>query len=387
MHAPHHVAPGVGRALPGRLRPGLGRAGARRCSTARSPRGVVPEGTILTERPAVGPGLGRPVGRRTADAGAPAGGLRRLPHPHRRRRSAGCSSSLERLGSSDDTLRHGLLRQRRQRRGRQGRQRQRAPLHRAPPRVGRRQPGRTTTTGAASRTYNHYSWAWAWAGQHAAQALEALHLAGRDPHAADRPLARPHRGARRVRGRSSPTSSTSCRRSWPRPAWSPPMTVDGVRPAATWTGSASCPRSRTRSARSPPDAVLRDAGLALHLPRRLEGDDRPHQHRRARRGGAGGREPRLRPRTAGSSSTSTTDFSEVDRPVRGRAGAGRAHVADLWTAEAERNHVLPISDGLVDRFSGFIPPAWPAGRHADVPARGWAGARRVRPAAVGRLPP
>ena len=34
---------------------------------------------------------------------------------------------------------------------------------------------------------------------------------------------------------------------------------------------------------------------------------------------------------------------------------------DLWDAEAERNNVLPISDGLVDRFGGFIPPAWPAG--------------------------
>jgi arylsulfatase len=34
---------------------------------------------------------------------------------------------------------------------------------------------------------------------------------------------------------------------------------------------------------------------------------------------------------------------------------------DLWDAEAQRNNVLPISDGLVDRFGGFIPPAWPAG--------------------------
>jgi arylsulfatase len=34
---------------------------------------------------------------------------------------------------------------------------------------------------------------------------------------------------------------------------------------------------------------------------------------------------------------------------------------DLWTAEAERNNVFPISDGLIDRLSGFVPPAWPAG--------------------------
>jgi arylsulfatase len=55
-----------------------------------------------------------------------------------------------------------------------------------------------------------------------------------------------------------------------------------------------------------------------------------------------------------------TDFSEaVDR-----AGdePERLHLlTELWTSEAGRNDVLPISDGLVDRFSGFIPPAWPAG--------------------------
>jgi arylsulfatase len=54
------------------------------------------------------------------------------------------------------------------------------------------------------------------------------------------------------------------------------------------------------------------------------------------------------------------DFSEAndraddepDRLQRMRA---------LWDAEAQRNNVLPISDGLVDRFGGFIPPTWPAG--------------------------
>jgi arylsulfatase len=56
----------------------------------------------------------------------------------------------------------------------------------------------------------------------------------------------------------------------------------------------------------------------------------------------------------------TSDFSEaIDRseeePERVR------QLTELWAAEAGRNDVLPISDGLVDRFSGFIPPAWPAG--------------------------
>ena len=56
----------------------------------------------------------------------------------------------------------------------------------------------------------------------------------------------------------------------------------------------------------------------------------------------------------------TVDFSEAtdradDEPERVR------QLRDLWDAEAVRNNVLPISDGLVDRFAGFIPPPWPAG--------------------------
>ena len=56
----------------------------------------------------------------------------------------------------------------------------------------------------------------------------------------------------------------------------------------------------------------------------------------------------------------SVDFSEAidlsgEHPERVR------QLADLWTAEAKRNNVLPVSDGLVDRFGGFIPPTWPAG--------------------------
>ena len=58
------------------------------------------------------------------------------------------------------------------------------------PRVARRQPGHATTTGAASRTYNHYSWGWAWAGNTPFRSVETLHLARRNPDPADRALAR-----------------------------------------------------------------------------------------------------------------------------------------------------------------------------------------------------
>ena len=82
--------------------------------------------------------------------------------------------------------------------------------------------------------------------QHAAQALEALHLAGRDPHAAHRALARPRSPSPGPCGRSSPTPSTSCRRSWRPSGLDVPDEVDGVA-QQPMTASASSPCSRTRT--------------------------------------------------------------------------------------------------------------------------------------------
>ncbi|HEY1832505.1 MAG TPA: sulfatase-like hydrolase/transferase, partial [Acidimicrobiales bacterium] len=54
------------------------------------------------------------------------------------------------------------------------------------------------------------------------------------------------------------------------------------------------------------------------------------------------------------------DFSEsTDRA--GEEPERLQQLIDVWSREAERNQVLPISDGLIDRFGGFIPPAYPAG--------------------------
>ena len=56
----------------------------------------------------------------------------------------------------------------------------------------------------------------------------------------------------------------------------------------------------------------------------------------------------------------TADFSEaVDRALDDPERL--QELKDLWMREAQRNDVLPVSDGLVDRMNGFIPPAWPAG--------------------------
>ena len=74
----------------------------------------------------------------------------------------------------------------------------------------------------------------------------------------------------------------------------------------------------------------------------------------------------------------TADFSEAndrsdDEPERVRQPERAVG------AEAERNNVLPISDGLVDRFGGFIPPTWPAGSsRASCPAAGRSPTSRSR---------
>ena len=64
------------------------------------------------------------------------------------------------------------------------------------------------------------------------------------------------------------------------------------------------------------------------------------------------------------------DFSEsTDRADQ--APERLAHLVELWSSEAERNQVLPISDGMLDRFSGFIAPAYaPEPPRPSIPAVG-----------------
>ncbi|HEX8802849.1 MAG TPA: hypothetical protein VF743_01610, partial [Acidimicrobiales bacterium] len=40
-----------------------------------------------------------------------------------------------------------------------------------------------------------------------------------------------------------------------------------------------------------------------------------------------------------------------------------AELAALWEAEAERNQVLPLGDGLHERLAALEPPVWPTPRH------------------------
>ena len=56
----------------------------------------------------------------------------------------------------------------------------------------------------------------------------------------------------------------------------------------------------------------------------------------------------------------SSDFSEA-RDQAAEEPEQLARLTALWDAEASRNNVLPVSDGLVDRFATFIPPTWPPG--------------------------
>jgi arylsulfatase A-like enzyme len=54
-----------------------------------------------------------------------------------------------------------------------------------------------------------------------------------------------------------------------------------------------------------------------------------------------------------------SDFAETD-DVADTHPDVLADLEALWWSEAERNHVLPLSDGLMDRLPAMEPPLWPA---------------------------
>jgi arylsulfatase len=55
-----------------------------------------------------------------------------------------------------------------------------------------------------------------------------------------------------------------------------------------------------------------------------------------------------------------SDFSEATDVAADNPGVV-ASLQELWLAEAERNHVLPLRDSLAAAITAFIGPSWPAG--------------------------
>ena len=289
MHAPHHVTPEWVDPYRGVFDKGWD-SWREELFARQVAAGIVPEGTVLTPRPEWVQAWSELSGDERRLLSPAAGGLRGVPDPHRRpdRPRPLVAREPRRDGQH---ARHGVLRQRRQCRGGQDRQRQRAPVQRPPPRVAGRQPRPLRRLGRV----HHLQPLLVGLGlgrQHPAQALEALHLARRHPHAAHRPLGRSHRAPRRralpVRARRRPHAHDHGRRRAGDPRRGGRRGAAGPRRRQPARGARG-----PRRGRAAPHPVLRDDGLALHLPRRVEGHDGPHQHRRPRRGGARRRQPRL----------------------------------------------------------------------------------------------
>ena len=225
-------------------------------------------------------------------------------------------------------------------------------------------------------------------GQHAAAPVEALHVARRHPHAADRALAATaSRRGGEVRDQFvhaidlMPTVLDACGVDAPddrrrRGAAADRRRVDPrhVRPT---------PRRRRRATVQ----YFEMLGLAVDRRRRLEGDHRPRVEGRRRRGAAARGQPRLRRRPVGA----VRPRRRLRRGARRRRRAsrgGRATSQARWLVEAERNQVLPLVDELIGRIAAVVPRP-NAIRRARCVYRpeGGPGARRLGAAALRRVPP
>ena len=353
MHAPHHVRPSGSSPTAAASTAG-GNDGApifaRQVAT-----GIVPEGTVLTERPSWVQAVGRPLRRRTPHAHAQEVFAGFLTHT-----DAQIGRLLDRLARDRRARQHDRdadLRQRRERRRRHARHRERAPLHVAAGRDRRRQPRAVRRVGRVPRV-QPLRMGLGLGRQHAAAALEALHLARRHPRTVDRALARRHRRAGRDRSAaSSATPSTSCRRSSTRAVSRQPEVVDGVT-QQPFDGASLLPTFADAAAPSPRTtqyfellgsrSIVHDGWKATtdHVSQGVVDEERLLE---GSRDFATDRWQLFR---------LDDDFSEAHDVSAEHPDVVRALDA-RWNEEAERNHVFPLVDSLVTRVSAFIPPAYP----------------------------
>ena len=316
---------------------------------------------------AVGAGLGRAVRRRAAHARPPAGGVRRVPHPHRRpdrpaprlprgdraaSTTRSCCSSpttapAPRAASSAALNEHRFTaRIRRVGGGQPGRLRRLGRLPR--PTTTTRGPGR----GPATRRSGSGSATRGWAGR------------GRRSSCTGR---RDRRRAGAVRTQFGhvidlmPTVLDAV-------GLEPPGRGRRRHPAAGRRRQPPRRRSPTPARPDPRDTQYFEMlGSRSIVHRRLEGDDRPRLDRRPRRGASScRRQPGLRRRPLGPVRPRQR-LLRVDRRRRRAPRRRSASSQELWLAEAGRNHVLPVDDTFVNRFGRHRSPR--PGRRArpDVP--------------------
>ena len=150
-HAPAPGADGVHRAVPRPVRPGLGRV-ARAGVRAPGRVGAAAGGHAPVRAPVVGAGVGLAHRRRAAPLRPDDGGVRRLPHPHRRAGAARARLHRRaRRARQHDRARD--ERQRRQRRGRrQGAASTSSTSSTSCPRAPRRTSGASTTSARPAPT-------------------------------------------------------------------------------------------------------------------------------------------------------------------------------------------------------------------------------------------
>ena len=168
-----------------------GNDGVPRRSPGRSRSGIVPEGTVLTERP---------VGCRPGTTSEPTNSActrarRRCSRASSRtptRRSVGMLDRLREIGVLDNTIVMLISDNGASGEGRNPRHRERAPLHVAADRDGRGQPRAVRRVGWVPRV-QPLRMGMGLGREHAVAPVEALHVARRYPRAADRALAGGHR--------------------------------------------------------------------------------------------------------------------------------------------------------------------------------------------------
>ena len=279
--------------------------------------------------------------------------------------------------------RHGRVRQRRERRGRRGRARSTSTAFA----LGRR----TTIEGAIAAIDELGGVARVQpllvglgvGRQHAAAPLEALHVARRHPHPADRALAERHRGARRGAAQFChaidlvPTILDAA-------GIAAPAVVDGVDQQPV-DGASLLPTFADADAAGPRDTQYFEMlGSRAIYARRLEGDHRPRLAGRARRGAAAAREVATSSRTAGRCSTSTpTSPRRTTSPKSTRASCGELEAAVVERSRSQPG-VPPHRRSHRGRVSAMLPPPNPLPQTVVVPPRGCTGARRLGPADVRR---
>ena len=284
------------------------------------------------------------------------------------------------------------LRQRRERRGRPARARSTSTASRTTWSTTSPTRSRASTSSAASAPTTTTPGAGRGPGNTPLPPVEALHVARRRAHAADRALAAaasPARGEvrRAVLPRHRPHADDPRRRRHR----ARPTTVDGVpqQPidGASLAARPSPTRTRPRRARTQYFEML---GSRVDLPRRLEGDDRPRRQRSSS--------------SSASASPGSHDFDDdhwalfdLDddfaeaRDVAAEHPDGVRRLVELWWAEAGRNQVLPLEDGFIGarqsrssrRRGGFRGARRAACRAADRSrrrcCRRWAAASACRP--------